>query len=242
MRMLAVVLTLASVVVFRGAPADAVDLNGKWYFAGQPGGPEFVDVVQTGSTVTATFAGLGALSGTLSGSDLGLSNGQCEPPTDACAFVYEIVLSTGDDAVGYWSIGFTPLPTTGGITSNRCECYDGNTTNGDGCDATCRVEPCFTCSGMPSTCTPVADGGACEDGSPCTTGETCTGGACGGGSPVSPCVDMTGLWAAHVLHYVSGLFLEGIDVVRNIRQRGSVLQFGDFMGTIDATTGAFSVQ
>jgi cysteine-rich repeat protein len=32
-------------------------------------------------------------------------------------------------------------------------CEDGNTTPGDGCDARCRVEPCFTCSGLPSTCT-----------------------------------------------------------------------------------------
>src|SRR5206468_10459664 len=96
-RMLPVVLTLVSALVVHGAPAGAVDLTGKWYFAGQPGGPELVDVLQTGSTVTATFAVLGALSGTLSGDDLGLSNGQCEPPTSACAAVSEHVLSTGDD-------------------------------------------------------------------------------------------------------------------------------------------------
>src|SRR5262245_12325132 len=107
MRMLAVVLTLA-MLVLRGSSADAVDLTGKWYFEGQPGGPEFVDVVQTGSAVTATFAVLGALSGTLSGSDLSVSNGQCNPPNAACAGVSEVVLSTDDDADGYFLIGGPP--------------------------------------------------------------------------------------------------------------------------------------
>lgn len=32
-------------------------------------------------------------------------------------------------------------------------CDDGNTTAGDGCDATCTVEPGFTCTGEPSVCT-----------------------------------------------------------------------------------------
>jgi cysteine-rich repeat protein len=32
------------------------------------------------------------------------------------------------------------------------ECDDGNTSAGDGCDATCRREACWTCSGQPSFC------------------------------------------------------------------------------------------
>jgi len=32
-------------------------------------------------------------------------------------------------------------------------CEDGNLTNGDGCSDRCRIEPCYTCNGVPSTCT-----------------------------------------------------------------------------------------
>lgn len=33
------------------------------------------------------------------------------------------------------------------------QCDDWNSVNGDGCDANCELEPCFTCSGSPSSCT-----------------------------------------------------------------------------------------
>src|SRR6185369_3590814 len=36
------------------------------------------------------------------------------------------------------------------LLATRCECDDGNTTDGDGCDHTCRVEPCYECTGSPS--------------------------------------------------------------------------------------------
>lgn len=39
-------------------------------------------------------------------------------------------------------------------------CDDGNFTPGDGCDATCRIEPGFDCTGEPSSCTPVFVGRA----------------------------------------------------------------------------------
>jgi cysteine-rich repeat protein len=40
-------------------------------------------------------------------------------------------------------------------------CEDGNTTAGDGCDDRCRAEPCFVCSGLPSTCT-IGPRGGCR--------------------------------------------------------------------------------
>ena len=50
-------------------------------------------------------------------------------------------------------------------------CDDSNTTSGDGCTATCAVEPGYQCAGAPSVCTPMAwcgngvleEGEACDD-------------------------------------------------------------------------------
>jgi cysteine-rich repeat protein len=61
------------------------------------------------------------------------------------------------------------------------ECDDGNGRDGDGCSALCTIEPCFDCSGDPSTCTPV-DGRPCDDGNPRITTERCHGGTCTGGT------------------------------------------------------------
>jgi cysteine-rich repeat protein len=58
------------------------------------------------------------------------------------------------------------------------QCDDGNTTDGDGCSAHCHVEPCYTCGGAPSLCTPAADGTSCDDGLFCNGSDACTGGAC----------------------------------------------------------------
>jgi len=65
-----------------------------------------------------------------------------------------------------------------GRTDPGESCDDGNFFSGDGCDTACRVEPCFRCSGTPSTCEPTA--GGCDDGDPCTVGDACTGGRCAG--------------------------------------------------------------
>lgn len=65
--------------------------------------------------------------------------------------------SCGDDSVG---------PTE--------ECDDGNATPGDGCDASCHVETCWTCTGEPSVCAPSAAGSSCDDGIFCTA-EACDG-------------------------------------------------------------------
>ncbi|MFN0064581.1 MAG: lectin-like protein [Myxococcaceae bacterium] len=69
------------------------------------------------------------------------------------------------DAAGTWSVRScantndwvceAPPACGNGLTSGSETCDDGNTTNGDGCSATCAVEYGFTCSGatMPGTCT-----------------------------------------------------------------------------------------
>ena len=57
------------------------------------------------------------------------------------------------------------------VLGTRCECDDGNLVGGDGCDAYCRVEPCYTCTPPPSSvCAPLGDGASCEDGTPARRG------------------------------------------------------------------------
>jgi len=75
-----------------------------------------------------------------------------------------------------------PSPACGdGIVDPGEECDDANTSNGDGCDASCHVESCWTCAGVlgqQSACTPARAGALCaQDATPCT--EQCNGfGAC----------------------------------------------------------------
>lgn len=131
-----------------------------------------------------------------------------------------------------------------GIIAARCTCDDGNLADGDGCSSRCQVEPCWTCTGDPSTCSPSPDGSACEDGSVCTTQETCAGGTCGGGSVVSPCVDMTGPWLsngsrgpANPYQLTSYVTQRGTDLI--VRDVSDVARVA---GTIDPATGAFDVR
>lgn len=44
-----------------------------------------------------------------------------------------------------------------GVLDGADDCDDGNTTAGDGCSATCTVEPGYICSGSPSMCEPEDD-------------------------------------------------------------------------------------
>jgi hypothetical protein len=66
-----------------------------------------------------------------------------------------------------------------GVIDAGEECDDGGISPGDGCDATCRIEPCWSCTGGPSTCTHLAGGAPCaDDGSECTA-DVCDGaGSC----------------------------------------------------------------
>src|SRR5262245_47764906 len=242
-----------SVLTWIAGASAAVDLSGKWRVEYSPTTGEFIDVTQTGTAVTTElhqpggFPGDVPLEGTFdepTGS-LSLQVPGCSPPS--CFSGMSIrMLPSGNDGNGLLVIGGPPLPGIGAILMNRCDCYDGNTVDGDGCDANCRVERCFTCSGTPSVCTPEPDGAACEDGSPCTTAQQCTAGVCGGGSSITPCVDMTGIWDEHIVDSVFGL---STDVVLRIQQRDTTVLFrnavtgaASFLGTVDSATGAFDLR
>lgn len=176
------------------------------------------------------------LTGTLVGSALTLS-GACGPP---CVFVATVF--PGEDYFdGKFQVGF--VPTARRVLGNRCECFDGNTSNGDGCDATCRVEACFTCTGMPSSCSPTSDGGSCSDHSACTSGETCTAGVCSG-SPVVPCVDLSGLWDTTVDYDIASfdrpVQIEQWEGFALIRNHGT--GYAEHFGTIVPGTGVFLLE
>ncbi len=56
-------------------------------------------------------------------------------------------------------------------------CDDQNASGGDGCSEACQTEPCWTCTGEPSFCTP-DDGAPCDDGAYCNGADACVGGTC----------------------------------------------------------------
>ncbi len=57
------------------------------------------------------------------------------------------------------------------------ECDDANDVAGDGCSASCQIEPCFACDlGQPTSCVPLT-GTTCDDGQQCTT-DVCQAGLC----------------------------------------------------------------
>jgi cysteine-rich repeat protein len=209
----------------------------------------FVEVTQTGDTVTIPVA-LSSFPGQLTGTITGVGEFNLTGVGYPCSFpngpVFPGRLLPGASVID--GVYLCPSPTTffGRLTLTRCTCHDGNTVDGDGCDATCQVEPCFTCTGDPSVCTSTPDGGACDDRHDCTTGETCTAGICGGGSLVVGCTDTTGVW--QVTSEELGVSQSG---VAEVVQRGGIVTFGgiptgfhgaqDYIGTIDPGTGAFDV-
>ena len=81
-------------------------------------------------------------------------------------------------SLGVWGCG-------NGILEPAEDCDDGNLSAGDGCDPTCHVEECWSCSGAPSHCTPLADTTACDNGNLCTPGG-CQAGTCVV-TPLDPC-------------------------------------------------------
>src|SRR5262245_35173773 len=172
----------------------ALNVTGKWLLEDTDNGQQFVDVTQTGTSLSFTYIGV-PFSGTIN-----LTTGAFGVHFLNIAFIGGEVLADGLRLVG--NVGDTLNPPPGGSTplfrGIRCECYDGNALDGDGCDGRCQVEPCYTCTGAPSVCTPSADGAGCDDRDPCTSGETCTAGACGGGNPdATPCVSLAGQWFTH---------------------------------------------
>jgi cysteine-rich repeat protein len=89
---------------------------------------------------------------------------------------------------------YLPALCGNGLVDSGEQCDDDNLVNGDGCSATCQVEPCWSCSGQPSVCTPQTAGAqpagctgtmACNGAGTCAlaNGQTCsTGGQCGSGA------------------------------------------------------------
>src|SRR5690349_3336868 len=121
------------------APArGAVDLTGKWQFAGTT----FVDLSQTGTTVSFTADGVaytatldtdGKLAGTGVGPCTVVLNGVVHPNGNTVDLRFLTVTPPACTAL-------PPFPIlVSGATIHRCTCFDGNTTDGDGCSAGCRV-------------------------------------------------------------------------------------------------------
>lgn len=222
------------------AAAGAVDLNGHWLVENGSPSPTFVEITQVGDTVSFASDLFSPTSGTLSGpvtavGDFTLvGSGPCTP------FAYYGRLLPGENAFHGTFVTLCPSTTFFGPRFTRCTCFDGNTADGDGCDASCQTEPCFTCSGEPSVCTPTADGLACDDRRDCTSGETCAAGVCGGGSSLAPCIDMTGTW--HIVETVPGfgdMGREEYDLA--FIQRDGIVRAAGFLGSIEPASGAFDL-
>ena len=241
---------VGALLVLLPSVATAVDLTGKWRFElmGEAFDmPELVQLTQTGSFLSFTYAGRAFEGNVLEGTPYTTYFVQFSELGDGDYLSIQGRILPGETLLdGRLAYILPGIPAAGseGVMATRCTCDDGNLDDGDGCSAACQVEPCWTCAGAPSVCTPSADGSACEDGSACTTGQTCSGGMCGGGSPVSPCIDMTGHWFSH--GNIDGS--PDYDITTDVLQRGTDLVWRDDMGrprvvgTIDPATGAFDVR
>jgi cysteine-rich repeat protein len=227
---------VAMVAIVAARPAIAIDLTGRWRF-----GNGFFDIAQAGSAASFTLFGR-AYTGTVSATGH-LTASTSDPACTPLNFIdAQFVAEHLDGSFGCG--GPFPVPDVGRVFAQRCECFDGNASDGDGCDARCRIEPCFSCAGDPSVCTPLAAGAACNDGRDCTSGETCNGSACGGGSIDPSCTDLTGRWLLRYRDELYVLLEEQVDVI----QTDHTLEFRDptsgspgFFGTINASTGVFDM-
>jgi cysteine-rich repeat protein len=220
-----VALVVGALLVAAASADAAVDLAGKW----QRSDGTIVTITQVGDTITIPRDGY-SVSGTVTApGDFTMSG----TPAPGCTESGTFHLFAGEEVLqGELThfcvpIGSPPVATV--LTLTRCTCDDGNTADGDGCDATCRVEPCFTCAGDPSVCTPSADGAACDDRRTCTTGETCSAGVCGGGAVVPACVDLSGSWRYRETFF--GFTAEDRIV---IEERGPIVVFRGQNGIVGA--------
>ena len=152
-----------------------------------------LSIVQSGTSVTLT-RGTRVFEGTIDGNTVVL-NAVTAPQTDD----YQLVLSPDESVLEGVSHMFGCLlslcsTVESNVVLTRCECFDGNMENGDGCDFQCRVEPCHSCSPEPSTCTALPDATPCEHPSQCIAGGACSAGSCEGGIVADSCTDMSGRW------------------------------------------------
>jgi cysteine-rich repeat protein len=222
--------------------ASATDLSGRWHLD-SGGAGELIDLTQSGDTVTiplspfATSPPWGTtLDTTFSGSSL---NGSVVPNPNSLhdSITVEAKLITGNLIDGYVSVHAGPSANPWHrFLVTRCECDDGNSNDGDGCDHECRVEPCFSCTGSPSVCTPLADGSACDDRQDCTTGEACNNGTCGGGSAVPSCIDLTGRWRVDTPDDQPAYLLSD---VRDVEQHDGIVRFRRPLDELTAEVGTF---
>jgi hypothetical protein len=243
---LATSFALALCVLGAGS-SHAADLGGHWYVESTftaPASP-FFEWSQAGDTFTVPAeVFFGGMPGTTCP---GLITGNTLTNADSsCSLAFEAKVLAGDTIVdgsltAHVFVHYTPSR----FLAHRCECFDGNQDDGDGCDASCRVETCHTCSGDPSVCTPTANGAACNDRTDCTAGETCAFGTCGGGTSVPGCIDLTGRW--QILTVQDELTQSTYDL-RDVEQRDGVLRMtrpsnGDLaeVGTIVPSTGAMDL-
>lgn len=221
-----VCVTLAAVT-----PSAAVEnITGTWMLRDKTG-TDLVEVEHQGETVSFTYHGRtysGTVSETGEVSD-GVQGQVSDEGTMLTLAFFEFA-------------GLPPniFPITNVyVQGERCGCMDGNTIDGDGCDADCQVESCWSCTGTPSVCTPLEDGAACDT-SICVTGGTCESGACTNGQPIPLCIDMTGTWAA--TRVVTPAFPEAgtpdYHHTLTVKQRGTSLRVGPWVGNIDPATGA----
>jgi cysteine-rich repeat protein len=217
------VATLAIVVISVAASISEthadIDLTGRWRM---PAGT-YASIAQTGSDVTVTFPSY-SVEGIFDQTwFIGGPNGF----TQFKQYGEGAILDGFQASGGFYHVRLT-----------RCECFDGNQSDGDGCDAECRVEPCFTCTPEPSVCTPSADASPCDDRKDCTTGETCSAGVCANGSTVDPCVDLTGNWRLLDENISTG---DRLELDTSFTQRNGVVLNATEIGNVEPTTGAMNL-
>jgi cysteine-rich repeat protein len=226
------------------ASASHASLAGRWRIEGMDGRTEFVVIEQVGGHVTFTYDGI-AFSGDVAGGRLGAyGNGRADFRCDGAivAAVRDKERRLYGTLFDFGIICFGPFQ--GSIVGERCECFDGNLADGDGCDARCHVEPCFSCSDDSSLCVPTGDGGACDDHQDCTAGETCSAGDCGGGTAVESCFDLSGSWRWRFDYPEYELFEDVESPVTLVQRDGYLMLFGESgsvgdSGPIDLSTGEF---
>ena len=243
-------LVCALLVVALDASAQ-IDLTGRWRV--REGTPDaFADIVQSGTSVSMAWTlefggGQGSfplnLNGTFDQTTL-----MATTPSPFFVSISMQAYDSGDMLDGTFATSLSPTGGYGHIHFTRCECYDGNEIDGDGCSSVCRVEACFSCTPEPSVCTPSPDTAACDDGNDCTTGETCSAGVCGAASPVSPCVNLDGLWTVSTqipvfdTEFVSDhRYLQRNGVVTVLDSSQGVGDNPSAVGTVDTETGEMSL-
>jgi len=212
--------------------ARAVDLNGEWHIAASVVLPRTTPITQAGNRIDI----LNLQGNVMPGFPFSTYGVVLTVPNGGATITGRIMPSENlMDGRGV-SVSTSGIAVDRFVFS-RCSCNDDDTVDGDGCDAECRVEPCWTCSGDPSVCTPSPDGAACDDYDPCTSGETCSAGTCSG-TPVPACIDMAGTWSRH--RVLAGVGVQ--DLVTEVRQFDTDVVGSGFVGTMNPSTGAFDVR